>query len=208
MADAVLLDLDRTLVDLQSFTDYDAAWADVRPLVPPDLQPAGPSTTWLSATRACMGVLAALPAGVLWHEVSGLVAKHERAAIALATPMPGVHEFLAALEGTPLAVVTLLPVDVARDVLARNGIDIPVIVGRDPDIRPKPAGDGLLMALARLGIEPAAAVMVGDSSWDAAAAASAGVRFVGVTAHPGEFARDVPVRGTLSEVLPLLSELD
>jgi phosphoglycolate phosphatase-like HAD superfamily hydrolase len=49
--------------------------------------------------------------------------------------------------------------------------------------------------------------MVGDSTWDAAAAADAGVGFVGVHAGPEEFATshpEVPVRASLAEVLALL----
>ena len=74
----VLLDLDRTLVDLQTFTDYDAAWTEVRALVDPVLAEGGPATTWTSATRACMGVIASLRDEALWHQVSAVIASYER----------------------------------------------------------------------------------------------------------------------------------
>ena len=208
MPRAVLLDLDRTLVDVQSHTDYDAAWADVRASHPELVPDEGPETGWTSATRACMGTLSALPDGALWHEVSDAVAVHERAAIPLSVTMPGAAQFVPALSGRPVAVVTLLPEDVARDVLRQHGLAIDVVVGRDPRVRPKPAGDGLLHALRQLGAAAGTAVMVGDSTWDAAAARDAGVGFVGVHAGRTEFARDfpeVPVVETLADVLVRIS---
>jgi HAD superfamily hydrolase (TIGR01549 family) len=203
----VLLDLDRTLVDLQSFTDYDAAWAVVRALVDPELADAGPETGWSSATRACMGVIAALRDEALWHRVSAAIAEFERAAIAQSVPMPGAAEFLSALADRPRAVVTLLPVDVARETLAAHGLEVEVVVGRDPQVRPKPSGDGLRRALELLAADPDGVVMVGDSTWDAAAAADAGVGFVGVHAGAAEFAAafpEAPVGSSLAEVLTLL----
>jgi phosphoglycolate phosphatase len=200
----VLLDLDRTLVDLQSYTDYDAAWDDVRTAHPEMVVDQGPHTGWTSATRACMGTLAALPDGPLWREVSETVAMHERAAIPRSVTMPGAMQFVPALARRPIAVVTLLPEDVARAALRHHGLLIAVVVGRDPRVRPKPAGDGLLDALRQLGEPVEGAVMVGDSAWDAAAARDAGTAFVGVHAGPAEFAGDFPevlVVETLADVL-------
>jgi phosphoglycolate phosphatase len=204
---AVLLDLDRTLVDLQSFTDYDTAWADVRELVDPDFAAAGPLTTWPSATRACMGVIAAIADAALWQTVSSAIERHERAAIGRSVAMPHVAEFLAATADRPRAVITLLPASVARDVLAAHGIAIDVIVGRDPHVRPKPSGDGLCDALRLLGEPPHQATMIGDSTWDAAAAHDARVNFVGVHAPAAEFASvepDVPAVASLLDALTLL----
>ncbi|MFN8169310.1 MAG: HAD family hydrolase [Candidatus Nanopelagicales bacterium] len=203
----VLLDLDRTLVDLQSSTDYDAAWAEVSALVDPTLRGEGPQTGWSSATRACMATIASLPDGELWHRASRCIARYELEAVPLSTPMPGVHEFLAALGDRPRAVVTLLPEDVARAVLEHHGIGIDVVVGRDPLVRPKPSGDGLRVAAERLAATARGAVMVGDSTWDALAAADAGCSFVGVHAPPSEFADLVPAVAScssLAEVAALL----
>jgi HAD superfamily hydrolase (TIGR01509 family) len=52
-------------------------------------------------------------------------------------------------------------------------------------LRPKPAPDLLLHALAGLGLPASAALMVGDSRFDREAAAAAGVRFVGLR-MPGD----------------------
>ncbi len=204
MDGALLLDLDHTLVEVQAHTDYDSAWADVRALVgegPVDL---GLDTAWTTATRACMAILGDLPAGDLWTSVDRAIAAHEHIGAQRSVPMPGGREFVAALAGRPTAVVTLLPPDVATAVLERHGMRIDVVVARDPFVRPKPSGDGLRRALELLGADASAAVMVGDSTWDAAAARDAGVRFVGVHAPPAEFAEhfsDAVVCYDLADVL-------
>ena len=55
-----------------------------------------------------------------------------------------------------------------------------VIVGGDEVPRQKPAPDGLLLALERLGGRPEDAAYVGDSPFDMQAARSAGLYAVGV----------------------------
>lgn len=202
----VLLDLDRTLVDVQSATDYDSAWRDVVALLGQDAEDLGPDTGWTAATRACMAVLGQLPASDRWYAVSDAVAVHERAALPRSQAMPGVAAFLDALRGRPLAVVTLLPADVAAEVLDLHDLAVDAVVGRDPHVRPKPAADGLHRALELLGAPPADTLMIGDSAWDAAAAREAGLGFVGVHAPPSEFSAfpDVPVAASLAGALPHL----
>lgn len=182
--DALLLDLDRTLIDLQSFTDYGAALADVSELVEawPDAQV--PGTDWDKATMACMSVLHSLLGDPRWNEVSDVIAEHERSAIPRSHLMPTVAECRSVLASVPTAVVTLLPSDVAIAVLDYHDLDIgrevDVVVGRDRLIRPKPEPDGVLEACRLLGVSPESALMIGDSTWDAQAALSAGVGFIGV----------------------------
>ena len=203
----MLLDLDRTLVDLQSYTDYDQAWRAVQPYVPSDLTLNVPETGWSSATRACMGVLAALPESDLWWKISGIIAEFETAAIAQSVLMPGAHAFAYSLRTSARAVVTLLPEDVARDVLVQHDLDIPIVIGLDPRIRPKPSGDGLRRALELLDKPADDAVMIGDSTWDAAAAADAGVTFIGVHSPLTEFSEqfpDVTAHDSLAEVFVAL----
>ena len=62
----LLLDLDRTLVDLQSFTDYSAALADVRTLVGEWSDADVPETDWDRPTQACMSVLHSLLGDPRW----------------------------------------------------------------------------------------------------------------------------------------------
>lgn len=214
---ALLLDLDRTLVDLQSFTDYDAAWEQVRDLLEGAELPSAPQTGWPSGTRACMAAISGIADVELWHRVSSAIEAHERAAITASRPMPDVAEFWKATAELPRGVVTLLPESVAREVLTRHGLLAEgeqgrevVVVGRDPLIRPKPSGDGLRSALGRLAgsAGSVSALMVGDSTWDALAARDAGCDFVGVHAPPGEFdsvdPRPTAVAG-LRDVLRVLS---
>ena len=53
----LLLDLDRTLVDLQSYTNDAAALADVQDLVGEWSDVDVPTTDWDRATMSCMSVL-------------------------------------------------------------------------------------------------------------------------------------------------------
>ena len=204
---AILLDLDRTLVDLQSSTDYAAALADVQALVGRWDAADVPDTDWTGPTQACMSLLHSLLGDPRWHEVSAAIAVHERAAIPQSVLMPTVPETVGRLRTLPTAVVTLLPVEVATDVLVANGIGvgpgqpIDLVVGRDAAIRPKPEPDGLLAACRRLGVPAQDAVMIGDSSWDEGAADRAGVAFIGVP--PDAFGPDRHTTETFDDAVRL-----
>lgn len=201
MTDAILFDLDRTLVDLQSYTDYTAAWADIQEFLDGALDSVVPDTDWDRPTQACMAALVSLAGTPRWHEASDLIAQRELLAIPKSTPMPGLADAMVQVTGRPVAVVTLLPPHVAREALAFHGVHIDVIIGRQPDIRPKPHGDGLGAACERLGVDPAAATMIGDSTWDLAAAQAAGAAFIGVPFSPGVFAEGTPLASDLSEAV-------
>ncbi len=199
----LLLDLDRTLVDLQSYTDYAGALADVERLIGAWSDADVPDTDWDRPTQACMAVLHSMLGDSRWYEMSAVIAEHERAAIPQSVAMPTVTASMDALRSVPVAVVTLLPVDVATEVLIAHGIGVgpgqPVdlVVGRDASIRPKPWPDGLLAACSRLGGSTADATMIGDSSWDEEAARQAGIAFVGVPSSPSGFPAGVTVEPTL-----------
>jgi phosphoglycolate phosphatase len=200
-APALLLDLDRTLVDVQSFTDYPAALADVRDLVSEWPDVVVPDTDWSAATQACMAVLVALADDPRWPSVSAAIAAHERAAVPSSAPMPRLHEAVAAWSGAPVAVVTLLPEDVARRALSWHDVAVDVVVGRRADLRPKPHGDGVTTACAALGVDPGQAVMVGDATWDLAAALDAGAGFVGVPRRPDTFPPGTAIAPDLREAV-------
>ena len=179
---AVLLDLDRTLVDVETFVDYGAAVADLAAAgLLATAADVTADTSWGSATVQAMDALVARAGDDRWAEASDLVAAHELVGAAEARPMPGLDRFLAALAGRPLAVVTLLSAEATHRVLADAGITVDAVVPRRPDLRPKPAPDQVVAALEELGMAPADAVMVGDSERDEAAARTAGVAFVGLT---------------------------
>ena len=207
----LLLDLDRTLVDLQTFTDYAAALADVEALVGTWPDADVPVTDWDRPTQACMSVLHALLGDPRWHQVSTAISVHERAAIPDAVVMPTVLESLDLLAASKTAVVTLLTSDVARDVLVAHGIGVgpglavDVVIGRDPQVRPKPWPDGLLAACALLGVEPTDATMIGDATWDQEAASRAGAAFVGVPSSAAGFPAGVRVAGTFADALRVVA---
>lgn len=181
MPAAVLLDLDRTLVDVQSSTDYAAALADVERLIGGWDDPPTPPTGWDVPTRRAMGVLVALSGDPRWQQVSDVIEAHERAAVSSSTAMPGLAAALQRTAGMPRAVVTLMGPGAAAAALAAHGVDVAVVVGRRSDLAVKPAPDQVLVACRALDVDPVDAVMVGDSSWDAGAAVAAGCGFVGVT---------------------------
>lgn len=188
-----IFDLDRTLVDLQSFTDYAAALRDVSALVGEHEAAAVPDADWDAPTLTTMAILVALAGDERWEAASRAVAAHERAAIPQSIAMPGLESLEDALAGAPRAVVTLLPEDVARDALEHHGIHVDVIIGRDPHIPAKPSGAGLVVAAERLGVQVTKCVMIGDSTWDHAAAVDAGAAFIGVPVSTTAFAANVPV---------------
>ena len=199
--EAFIFDLDRTLVDLQSFTDYAAALRDVSALVGEREGAIVPDADWDAPTLSTMALLVALAGDRRWDAASRAVADHERAAIPRSVAMPGLSSLDDTLAGAPRSVVTLLPEDVARQVLEYHGVSIDIIIGRDPRIPAKPSGAGLLVASERMGVPIAACVMIGDSSWDHAAAVDAGAAFIGVPVSATAFAPGITVaEGLLAAV--------
>lgn len=186
---AVLFDLDRTLVDLQSYTDYGAALEAVETRVGAWEGAPTPATDWDTPTERCMSILFALSGDSRWGEVSDLIADHEMAAVPRSHPMPGLAEALARTRDYPRAVVTLVAERPARAALRRHGADIPLVIPRRADTRPKPAPDQVLAACRLLGVDASDTVMIGDSTWDAEAARGAGCRFVGVAATTAGLSR-------------------
>ncbi|HWP62252.1 MAG TPA: HAD-IA family hydrolase [Candidatus Binatia bacterium] len=176
----LILDLDRTLVDVEPFVDYCGALAELRRIFP-DETVASVDRAWGSCTRTAMALLAARSADPAWPRASAAIERYELEGIERSRPMPGLAEFVGRIDPERTAVVTLLTDRGAERTLARHGVPRPaVIVGRRAGLRPKPSPDPLLAALRDLGAPPAA-VMVGDSEVDEAAARAAGVRFVGLT---------------------------
>jgi len=107
------------------------------------------------------------------------LAEHDRRT----RPFPGAVEVVEGLaaSGHPIGVVTAKLSQGAHRTLRHVGLDrlVGVVVGADTTSRSKPHPDPVLYALERLGRTPGAAVLVGDSTHDVAAALAAGVRPVG-----------------------------
>lgn len=204
MDTTILFDLDRTLVDVQTFTDYQEALTDVEGLIGRWDDVATPETDWDRPTHRCMSVLVGLSGDPRWSIVSDAIERLERAAVTQSAAMPGLAEAYRRTAGRRRAVVTLLPASVGRAALDRHDAPIELVVGRQRSLRPKPAPDQLLAALEEVGGEAANAVMIGDSLWDAEAAAAASIEFIGVTnGSPSVF----PSAARVVEELPAAVDL-
>jgi phosphoglycolate phosphatase len=122
--------------------------------------------------------------------------------LALVRPMPGVRETVRALHdaGRAIGLVTNSPVALARRIL--TGIEIlpwfDALACGDEVPRGKPDPAVVHLALARLGVGPAEAVLVGDTGFDLGAGRAAGVAVVG-------FGLDADARvDRLPDLVPLL----
>jgi HAD superfamily hydrolase (TIGR01549 family) len=113
------------------------------------------------------------------------------------------HAFVAA--GWRLGVVTSKHVDRAAPLLARLGCPFDTVRTPAGAGRAKPAPDPILLALVDLGVDPAAAVYVGDMAVDQESAARAGVAYVHAGwgyGHPASPASQIVV--SPKGLLPLL----
>ncbi len=202
----LLLDLDRTLVDLETHVDYCAAAAELRERVPDaTLGETPPTSGWGSCTKETIGRLVGLAGTDRYAAAAAMVSRHEVQGARNARPMPGLAAFLEAVADRPKAIVTLVGPEATALVLDAFGIVVDVVVPRRPDVRPKPFPDQLEEGLRLLGASADRAVMIGDSATDMCAAKAAGVRFVGVTngRSTDEFA-DCATAARLGDVLSLI----
>lgn len=202
----MLLDLDRTLVDIESHVDYCAALADLHQQFTLPEGRATPHTTgWGRCTIDVIRFLVAFADRPEYPAASGLVARYELAGAVHAQAMPGLDVFSKAVEGLPRAVVTLCGPEATELVLADHGIVADAVVPRRPDLRPKPYPDQAEAALDALGVEADEAVVIGDSAWDLEMARAAGISFIGVTngRATAEFG-GVPTAVDLAGVLEVL----
>ncbi len=124
---------------------------------------------------------------------------------------PGARTLLAQLHarGVPMAVVTNKFESVTRRLLRALDIDrfFAAVVGGDTAAHAKPHPAPVLLACQLLGVEPASALMVGDSVNDVRAARAAGVPVVCVSygynhGEPITAAAPDAVIDTLTELLP------
>ena len=110
----------------------------------------------------------------------------------LTTPVEGAFAALDHFKtiGIPLAICTNKPDDAAREVLESLGLSpyFREIIGGTSGLPRKPDPAILLEAARRLGVEPAHALMVGDSLPDVSAARAAGMKVVVVDSGYGEVA--------------------
>lgn len=183
--DAVLLDVDGTLVDTTYL--HAVAWSESfadagRPRPTADLH----ALIGMASDKLIAEALAdAPPARQLAEELEEGHARRYRESWPRLRPLPGARELLKHLHDK--GITTVLVSSAGPDELEalRSALDaddhIDVVASPDEAGEGKPAPDLVQVALRKTGTEPRRALMVGDAVWDAKAAVAAGVRFAGVT---------------------------
>ncbi len=190
---AFLFDLDGTLVD--SVYQHVVAWQEALAAAGIDL------AVWRIHRR--IGMSGGLFLNALLRETGRQLTAEQAARIqrrhaeayarqvGQVRPLPGARELLAHLTGAgvPWAIATSSRLETARPTLtllgAGEGI---VVVTRDEVARAKPDPDLFVAAAARLGVDIAESVVVGDSVWDLLAARRA--RALGVGLLSGGYGRE------------------
>lgn len=204
MIKGVIVDVDGTLVDNSWFH----------------------TIAWLRAARECgIAVHAAqlsrligmgddqLPPALTGEERPDLVEAHERHMATFqkeTRALPGAARFLTTMHGlgVQLCVATSSGADTARTSLSLVIDDLSLIdtlVTRDDVAATKPRPDLVAVALERSGLPVGETVMVGDTSWDAVAAARCGVTSIGLLT--GGFAEAELREAGAAAVYPTLEDL-
>ncbi|MFF9394621.1 HAD-IA family hydrolase [Streptomyces griseoluteus] len=109
--------------------------------------------------------------------------------------VPGATAFLAALAGTPHALVTSADVALSTARMAAAGLPLPEVrVTAESVGASKPDPEGFLKGAAELGVDPADCVVFEDSGAGIAAGRAAGMRVVGVGPRAGQHGPDALVK--------------
>ena len=175
--DAVVYDLDGTLVDLA--VDWDAVAEDVLAVYTDNaIKPPGNGLWDLLGVAEEYGI---------GEAVEEAIRLHERPGARDSTRLP-LADALGAGDATRAAVCSLNCEEACRIALDTHGLDddVSAVVGRDTVSKMKPEPEPLLAAIDALDADPERAVFVGDSRSDATAAERAGVQFVWTDDAVGE----------------------
>ena len=160
--DAVLLDMDGTLVDSDASVERAwAAWAADNGVAMADLLPR------LHGSPASITIRALLPDfdDDAIDRATRFQLDLQYEDLADIRALPGAHELLATLDKLhlPWAIVTSADRRLAKARLGAAGIDPPVLVTIEDSARGKPFPDPYLVAAERLGVDPARCLVVEDS---------------------------------------------
>lgn len=208
--DAVIFDLDGTLLDTEPLLDL--ANAEVlrrygRALTP-ELR-----ARLLGRSRTDTDRILAEAAGstIDPHEVGAARAAILDGHWSRAELMPGAAKLVAhiAASGTPMAIATSSTTAVLAEKLLRHeairaAMAVIVCVDHPAVRRPKPAPDIFLVTAAALGIAPEACVVLEDAPSGVHAAIAAGMRVIAI---PAPFVRDDPAFAGAARVIGSLDEL-
>lgn len=173
-ADAILLDLDGTLVD--STDSIARCW--LRWCREYDVDPAG-----LAAAhgRTTADIVADLLPGPMVSAALARIDQMEIEDAVTVRAMPGAAELLASIPADRRAVVTSGSAVIAAARMRAAGLTPPgVVVTADDVLRGKPHPEPYLLGAQRLGVEPGRCVVVEDAPSGIAAARAAGMAVVGV----------------------------
>ena len=172
--DAVVYDLDGTLVDLD--VDWGAVAVDVREVYETAGKTPPSDGLWEMLEGASDAGLEA--------DVESTIAAHEREGARTAPRLAHADELLE--RTVPVGVCSLNCKDACRIALEEQGLDeaVDAVVGRDTVATRKPDPEPLLETVRKLGVEPENAVFVGDSERDELTAQRAGTAFEYVGAGP------------------------
>jgi phosphoglycolate phosphatase-like HAD superfamily hydrolase/tRNA(Arg) A34 adenosine deaminase TadA len=217
MLDAIILDIDGTLVDTNEA--HVAAWVEAFAgfgyRVAPDRVRVEIGKGGDRLVPSVLGAEAAERDGAGLREL-----QTERFLARTRTthfrPFPGVRELFAALSnrGLRTALATSSTRRQLDGVLASAGLDLialaDALVTKDDASSSKPAPDVVTAAVTKLGLSPAQCAMVGDTVYDAQACVAAGVVCLGVTtgAASSTELRAAGARATWRDVADLLAHLD
>jgi HAD superfamily hydrolase (TIGR01509 family) len=189
----VVFDLDGTLVDSYELHQH-ALGAATRAV---GMAPPGAARVFMAQRATDVATVAALTGtadpAVAW------AAYHEaflgRLAETGVRPTDGTGEALRRLReaGIVTGVCTGRTRKLAEAMLAAAGLAVDLTVAREDAGAPKPAPDGLRLALSRLGLSPGSALFVGDSPADRAQGQACGVRTV--LTLPANVPGLLPLRG-------------
>ena len=127
------------------------------------------------------------------HGLEIFLAHYEMHSLEETRVYPGVVEGLQALQSQPMAVLTNKPAKMSVDILGAFGLMkfFQAVYGGDSFSRKKPDPLGAQTALAKLGVAPSEAAMVGDSDVDMQTARNAGTLAIGVNYGFGQHDRQV-----------------
>lgn len=173
--DAVVYDLDGTLVDLQ--VDWNQVASDVIGVYEDAaIEPPGDGLWEL---------LESAPEHGLEADVEEAIASHERAGAEVSDRL-ALADALHPTHADRTAVCSLNCEDACRIALSTHGVadGVSAVVGRDSVANHKPDPEPLLAAVRALDAEPERTLFVGDSERDAVTAERAGVAFQWVDGEP------------------------
>ncbi|WP_205629570.1 HAD-IA family hydrolase [Jiangella muralis] len=173
-ADAILLDLDGTLVDsTDSIARCWLRWCRQYDVDPARLADAHGRTT--------ADIVADLLPGPMVSAALARVDELEIADAGTVRAMPGAAELLASIPADRRAVVTSGSAVIAAARMRAAGLTPPgVVVTADDVLRGKPHPEPYLLGAQRLGVEPGRCVVVEDAPSGIAAARAAGMAVVGI----------------------------